>query len=396
MIWPWLEKHYNYAMGVEDRQPMHPTACQFLQYLMRLRVIILQDVAAMMVECETQLEIDPEDMTAKRRLDHAVFRLRVFQSEQFDELKQAMKEKLVEAEREDNDPNKMCIERALPGVNRQFASVRAELQALNAKMEQMQGQEQCLRNYIEDEFTDVHELVQKTVESFKQGQTHLLGQIGKVFSAVASASADGARTGPGGTTSKFLSAYANSSSEDNTGYEANDDDDEEAEAVAEGEGEGEDALSEEVQVDDEHLEQLAGSAGEEDTEFNRIQHVRMRAFDAPKLVLKELYKEYYGLEEYAGIPIEGGFNGLELKYKAKWRRNWAGRCLGKRFNRISKIVKAVHQSERTDAFFEMYQEKLNTGLSTLECQMKKDGMIESGKPRKKRSGSNGDGNGNEE
>jgi len=29
--------------------------------------------------------------------------------------------------------------------------------------------------------------------------------------------------------------------------------------------------------------------------------------------------EYYGLEEFAGIPVDGGWNEIEKRFKASWR-----------------------------------------------------------------------------
>ena len=54
-----------------------------------------------------------------------------------------------------------------------------------------------------------------------------------------------------------------------------------------------------------------------------------------------IYDEYYGLGAYLNFPIEGGLNGLEVKYGKKWRQGNAAYL--KAFSQVQLIVKCVDQ-----------------------------------------------------
>ena len=111
MVWPWLDLTLPYVLSDEY---VHPTAAETLKYWILLRVILLQDVAAMLC-------LMPEDDPVRQ---HGLFDFPVFKSAQFLAFVAEMKAKLELEAQPDNDPNLKAVEKALPGVNRQFTRTR--------------------------------------------------------------------------------------------------------------------------------------------------------------------------------------------------------------------------------------------------------------------------------
>ena len=106
-VWPWLD--YTMHFVENDAEP-HPTAMETLKYWSHLRVILLQDVAAMLC-------LLPEDDPVH---SHGLFQFPVFKSAAFLAFVEEMRAKLQLEAQPDNDPNLKSVERALPGVNKQF------------------------------------------------------------------------------------------------------------------------------------------------------------------------------------------------------------------------------------------------------------------------------------
>ena len=111
MVWPWLDYTLAYVMADEEE---HPTAVETLKYWTFLRVILLQDVAAMLC-------LMPEDDPVRK---HGLLEHPVFQSTAFLAYVEEMRAKLQTEGLEENDPNLKSVERALPGVNKQFTRTR--------------------------------------------------------------------------------------------------------------------------------------------------------------------------------------------------------------------------------------------------------------------------------
>ena len=111
MIWPWLDYTLHFVQADEDD---HPTAVETLKYWTFLRVILLQDVAAMLC-------LSPEDDPIRK---HGLLEFPVFQSAPFLAFVEEMRAKLEMEAQPENDPNLKAVERALPGVNKQFTRTR--------------------------------------------------------------------------------------------------------------------------------------------------------------------------------------------------------------------------------------------------------------------------------
>ena len=98
-IFPWLDESKEKFFS----NPFHkqkPTAQQFLDFLSELRIIILQDAAAMIAE-------------KSERADHPIFRFPVFNTSEFADFFQNMKKYLSKSV----SPIDTSLEIILPGVN---------------------------------------------------------------------------------------------------------------------------------------------------------------------------------------------------------------------------------------------------------------------------------------
>ena len=130
-------------------------------------------------------------------------------------------------------------------------------------------------------------------------------------------------------------------------------------------------------------EDLLEEEQEEMDEFDRIENKQMKAMVHDRLDLRAMFNEYYGMEEYENIPIEDGFDGLEIKYKNKWRKGFPSKDVQK-FTRIKRIANAIKVNGGIDMHYEKWQPILRKGLATLHDAMQKDGLIPKGKERKAR------------
>ena len=57
-----------------------------------------------------------------------------------------------------------------------------------------------------------------------------------------------------------------------------------------------------------------------------------------------MYKEWYGLEEFEGVPIEGGIDALEKQWGTKWRSGYTG-AMQKRFSKRKMIITAISKAK---------------------------------------------------
>ena len=103
MIWPWLDTHIKPLL--KNCRHKHITVVVTTDYWYLLRIVILQDTAAMFA-----LSVQEDDP----RLQHKIFEMEVFKTEEFKAFVEEMKQNLESIE-EDDDPNMRHVERALPG-----------------------------------------------------------------------------------------------------------------------------------------------------------------------------------------------------------------------------------------------------------------------------------------
>jgi hypothetical protein len=56
--------------------------------------------------------------------------------------------------------------------------------------------------------------------------------------------------------------------------------------------------------------------------------------------VEQMYNEWYGVGEFEGIPIQGGIEAMEQKYKNRWRATMSS-AESQRFSRVKRVVKAI-------------------------------------------------------
>jgi len=57
-----------------------------------------------------------------------------------------------------------------------------------------------------------------------------------------------------------------------------------------------------------------------------------------------MWKEWCGLEEFEGVPIEGGIDALEKQGGTKWRSGYIG-AMQKRFSKRKMIITAISNAK---------------------------------------------------
>jgi hypothetical protein len=275
MIWPWLEGALASVLPQKDQ---HPTAVYFLEFLAVLRCVILQDAAAMFV----MLRQEPAE---SRRLHHSLFSLPVFQSAEFllftDEMEVILTREATE------DPNEATIERAMPGVVRRFDELVTMQRELHGDVSGMVRQQDskflAIAKYMEEKEAREVERHKETTATiagfFRQGADYIEGR------------ADGESV-----------PQAQGCKEQKTQQSA-------LSPTAQALGDSDADVHEEDEVDE--LVRVSGS------QFS------FRRKNSKALNLLDMYKEFYGLEEYTGIPIQDGYYGLENKHKNRWRSNYS-------------------------------------------------------------------------
>lgn len=317
MIWPWLDSSLEYVLT--DDKP-NPTARYFLEFLSLLRAIIIQDAAAMFV-----LLGDSEDGEV-RRLHHSLFSLPVFQTELFESFVEVMRAKLEEA----TDPNDTAIAKALPGVNRKFDELVQALDKMYKTIEENEAERKDTQRKIEDFFlraeANSEERQRQTAEAIA-GILQLGANVIRGTMAVRA---------PEEKEQQFAQSVG---------------------------GAGESAQTlQQSEHQQQQIKQLAEPEGqpavESDVEVMRRvlgRHVSFRNKNTKRMQLSTIYKEYYGLGEFAGVPIDGGFYGLEVRFKNNWRKGCYSNGDNTFFSRLKALMAAmaasagVQEGELTDA-----------------------------------------------
>lgn len=321
MIWPWLDSALAYVMTDEDK--LNPTARYFLEFLQILRTIILQDAAAMFVILGGE-EVEEGE---QRRLYHSIFNLPVFQSELFLSFVEEMRVKLAEA----TDPNDTAIEKALPGVNRKFDDVVQTLEKLYKQgedaVEERREEREERRNgqqRIEDYFRRAEQRAEERhaqtatalVDLFQHGADVIRGTM-----AVRPPGADVIR----GTMAIRAPLEARAGGAAESAHQ------EQREETAEGQ-------EEPAEPQESDADQLARMR------LGKGHHVSFRNGSAQRILLLDMYKEYHGLDKFKGLPIDGGYYGLEKKFKNKWRAKIYSDADNSFFGRLKALMASLASS----------------------------------------------------
>ena len=105
--------------------------------------------------------------------------------------------------------------------------------------------------------------------------------------------------------------------------------------------------------------------------------------------VREIYTEYYGLDDFKSLPVEGGIDSLEKMFKAKWRKSFTS-ADQKHFSRMQQLVVAIDRKiedgrTKEELFREIDKrfEDVKWSFSGLITALQEDGFIER-KGRRKR------------
>ena len=121
--------------------------------------------------------------------------------------------------------------------------------------------------------------------------------------------------------------------------------------------------------------------------FQKLEHVRM---SNPVKTVRLLYDEFYGIGEFEGKPIFGGFAALERDYKNRWRKGWNG-AESKFFSRCTQLVNYIAsegEGKREEAIEKLgyIYSMVDFKLSKLIDVMKQQGLIVAASRRGRGSG----------
>ncbi|KAG7344051.1 glycolytic enzyme transcriptional activator [Nitzschia inconspicua] len=89
--------------------------------------------------------------------------------------------------------------------------------------------------------------------------------------------------------------------------------------------------------------------------------------------VQNMYNEWFGLENYEGVPVEGGIRLMETRHKSKWRNNYDS-AASKRFSRlkiiVDTIVKTVAESSdpnvTTNSVIALFEEQFQAKKEALQ------------------------------
>jgi hypothetical protein len=245
-VFPFVTEDLIDSMSSQNKS----TSLMFLKMLVRLRSIILQDVACMVLQ----------------GLNHAIFSNEIFRSADFLHFCVQMRSALDGAK--SKDPQNKSIDSVLPGVLNQFEAVNSHLLVIQNKLD---TQETSMANAVKAELT------------------RFAGYIGQ-YTSRSDIAAE-----PTTSLSSSSSAAANPL----------------VSAIP--------GLPSPLEVPEPIAERV---------EF-RMDHCSVT----------EIYSNYYGLGSYA-LTCPGGFNSLEGRFKAKWRKDFNSQQ-SKYYSRLKYIVSRV-------------------------------------------------------
>ncbi|KAL7576731.1 hypothetical protein ACA910_005649 [Epithemia clementina (nom. ined.)] len=207
-----------------------------------------------------------------------------------------------------NDPNYKAVDRCLPGVSMRFDDMTLQLNAINQGIEQMHSfqaeymdkQFDGMRSFVSSHFDSKQRQLTKAMAQFLKNGINLMGEV-----VVNHNQADDLSTELEGC---LLDASRTLNQSDR-----------EAECSPNiANGLNQSCNQQKVSVGNSTL-----ITDSDKDEFSKFYGVYMQAHShghQKSYLLKDLYSEFFGIGNFDGPPIIGGFAELELKYKNKWRQ----------------------------------------------------------------------------
>jgi hypothetical protein len=107
--------------------------------------------------------------------------------------------------------------------------------------------------------------------------------------------------------------------------------------------------------------------------------------------LHTIYYEWYGLENYANIPVVGGIAFLEEAYKSKWRLHFSP-AEKQYFSRLQKVIKGIEEQGRREAkepekileeWEDLFQKEGKSSVTRMSQMIQSMGLVATRKSRGK-------------
>jgi hypothetical protein len=107
-----------------------------------------------------------------------------------------------------------------------------------------------------------------------------------------------------------------------------------------------------------------------------------------------IYYEWFGLENFDGIPVEGGIDTCESEWRSKWRNHFSG-AEKQHFSRVKAIINAIIEQTNVDEDGGIHQvldelevvfisEEIKKSVSNMSKWLKMKGYVTTQSPRGKR------------
>ncbi|KAL7570005.1 hypothetical protein ACA910_017051 [Epithemia clementina (nom. ined.)] len=282
------------------------------------------------------LSENDDDSRATQKLSSSVFKLPVFNTPEFmafvDEMKIVLNNHVIGST---NDPNYRAVDRCLPGINQRFTELSLQLATMNHGIDTLHSAQ---ADYLHGEFLDIKNDVKSHVDNrqrqlvvamtsfFKEGVNKMSDVV------VANLRVDSIEEPLQNIDDESSINKSNASQT----FPANHRESDNLTALCDSNGEDEPS-----QIAVPAMESTTIS---DDMEFQRVHGAYMKIFrlgHQKNFSLRSLYEEYFGLNEFAGIPVDGGFWGLEKKFKNRWRKNKYTQKEDLLFSRVSKLCRGV-------------------------------------------------------
>ena len=356
LVWPWIEGAELYVAGYDDEEDEagmsmeHPTAMEFLRLLKFLRRIFIQDMAAMLCILDTPTA----DARASQRLSHDLFkRFPLFSSPLFTDYTAKMKEQLQLANRVDKDPNTRRIDQCLPGINKRFDILGNSMARIERSMEDVHTRME------DDMFTtadNFHQLEIRINHEAKKRQIAFTDALGSFFHRGISERTMDLQTyatnlAQSPHNNNGLSPNGISPSPNNEIPVAPDMGTTDTQtlpldiltAEVPSPHNGNEATMQQQPLPDNTAPTRNNEPDDATDELTRVSN-KVMSFrfigNNSSLCLAEIYQEFFGLGEFQGIPVDGGFFALEQQYKTKWRSGYSP-SEKNFFSRAQALVKGV-------------------------------------------------------
>lgn len=308
-VFPWLAAAQAQCETARQGGRDCFTAILFLRMLSNLAEVLLQDIAVLMDE--------------SNRVDHPLFNMPLFQSNDFSLYRQEMRQHLATAP----DPVDTSMEACLPGVTARFDSLNESLADINSA-------QSSLQNEVKAGFgTTSRRLDRLGNGMFSAG----LGLCTAVSTH---------EDGTGGARSVLPFASKNASAVANFIHRV---------ALANpSSGISVPDAGSLAQILERADDRIFATASDVESPGNRQTNAvetSVSIFDINNIELSanyssvtELYNEWHGLDHKQDQPVPGGFEALEIQRGSQWRKGYDTKA-NQRFSKLKRIVESIKRRQ---------------------------------------------------